>query len=178
MHKRQKGKNIQKWAKTLFAIKYKGGFCKQCNVEITLNNYDFHHTDPNEKESTISNIFECHITKIKKELDKCILLCPSCHRKIHMNTALIEENKIKIEEIAQKYLDGYEPYNGDNKITNNDKDAIVDLYVNQKKSCVEIGELYNCSNACVKKWLVRWEVNIDKSTHRGTYWDDKLKGFP
>jgi len=43
--------------------------------------YDFHHSDPNKKETTIgsSRAFE----SMKKELDKCALICANCHRKLH-----------------------------------------------------------------------------------------------
>ena len=43
---------------------------------------EFHHLDPNEKDFTISGkswAFE----RLKKEVDKCILVCNRCHTEIH-----------------------------------------------------------------------------------------------
>lgn len=46
---------------------------------------DFHHVNPNEKEMGISEMLSNRYTfeKIKKEIDKCIVLCSNCHRIHH-----------------------------------------------------------------------------------------------
>jgi hypothetical protein len=64
------------------AVKYKGGKCIQCKYDKDLKKLIFHHKNSLEKEFTISN---CNYKweRIKKELDKCILLCDSCHSKLH-----------------------------------------------------------------------------------------------
>lgn len=47
---------------------------------------DFHHTDPSEKEYTISTIVHTHSwEKIVNEINKCVVLCSNCHRKVHAN---------------------------------------------------------------------------------------------
>jgi len=65
-----------------------GGKCKICGIEATNENiaiFDFHHKNPDEKEfnlgqNTIGNIaFE----KVKKEAEKCDILCSNCHRLYH-----------------------------------------------------------------------------------------------
>jgi predicted HNH restriction endonuclease len=64
------------------AVAYKGGKCNICGYDRCLNAFDFHHLDPLEKDFTISN----HMTswdRIKKEIDKCVLVCSNCHREIH-----------------------------------------------------------------------------------------------
>jgi hypothetical protein len=46
---------------------------------------DYHHLEESEKRGTVANL-SSHGYKwdvIKEEIDKCILLCSSCHRKIH-----------------------------------------------------------------------------------------------
>lgn len=43
---------------------------------------DFHHIDPSEKEGEISKLFNSP-NKLKRELDKCIVLCSNCHRDLH-----------------------------------------------------------------------------------------------
>lgn len=48
---------------------------------------DFHHLDPNIKEFNIGIIVRStySIKKIIKEINKCIILCSNCHRKLHYN---------------------------------------------------------------------------------------------
>lgn len=45
---------------------------------------DLHHPDPNEKEVTVSNVISYWSwERLKTEIDKCIVVCSNCHRKIH-----------------------------------------------------------------------------------------------
>lgn len=46
---------------------------------------DFHHVDGNEKEAAISRAVHTawSIEKIKKEIEKCIVVCKNCHAMIH-----------------------------------------------------------------------------------------------
>ncbi len=61
-------------------IEIKGGKCCRCNGVFPPEVYDFHHTDPKEKEGSIM-----HLTgkKLEFELEKVILLCANCHRIFH-----------------------------------------------------------------------------------------------
>ena len=65
-------------------ISYKGGKCVSCGYNKSIGALEFHHKDPSKKDFSIS-AQHCHSfgEKIKKELDKCILLCANCHREIH-----------------------------------------------------------------------------------------------
>lgn len=58
--------------------------CIKCgeNHPATL---DFHHEDPSVKEFGISYaVSRGHsLKRIKEELNKCIVLCSNCHRKLH-----------------------------------------------------------------------------------------------
>lgn len=66
----------------LAAILYKGSKCQKCGYNDNISALEFHHENPNEKEFGIS---ASHVAweKMKKELDKCILLCSNCHREEH-----------------------------------------------------------------------------------------------
>jgi len=46
---------------------------------------DFHHVDSSIKEGNISNMVHSgySVKNIIKEVEKCIILCANCHRKIH-----------------------------------------------------------------------------------------------
>jgi len=67
-------------------IKQFGGKCQSCGLELTDNNYcvfDFHHTDPQEKEYMWTKLRLFSDSRIQEELAKCILLCANCHRMAH-----------------------------------------------------------------------------------------------
>ena len=78
-----------KYEKKIKSIEYKGGCCSRCGIKSShICIYDFHHTDSNEKDFNISKILTNNWENIKKELDKCILLCANCHRIVHqINTS-------------------------------------------------------------------------------------------
>lgn len=66
------------------AIKYKGGKCEKCGYNKCNGALDFHHLNPLEKDFSISSTGTTKsFERIKKELDKCILVCANCHREIH-----------------------------------------------------------------------------------------------
>lgn len=45
---------------------------------------EFHHEDPKKKEGSISKLaLEWADERLRKELDKCTVLCANCHRKLH-----------------------------------------------------------------------------------------------
>ena len=68
----------------LLAVEYKGGECEVCGYKKCVNALEFHHIDPNEKEFGVGeNGYTRSIEAIKKELDKCILVCSNCDREIH-----------------------------------------------------------------------------------------------
>lgn len=64
------------------AVEYKGGKCQECGYNKCVGAMDFHHLDPQEKDFTISgNAGKWE--NIKRELDKCVLLCKNCHAERH-----------------------------------------------------------------------------------------------
>lgn len=67
------------------AVKYLGGKCAICGYNKSIASLDFHHVNPNEKDTSFYNLKAKFSDKFKKELDKCILLCANCHRELHYN---------------------------------------------------------------------------------------------
>lgn len=63
-------------------VEYKGGKCENCGYNKCLDALDFHHRDPNKKDFGIGGKTKS-IDKMKKEADKCVLVCANCHREIH-----------------------------------------------------------------------------------------------
>jgi predicted transcriptional regulator len=66
------------------AVEYKGGKCVKCGYDKYIGALDFHHLNPDNKEFSLGTLkFISLNDKVKKELDKCILVCSNCHREIH-----------------------------------------------------------------------------------------------
>jgi hypothetical protein len=76
---RNKQKNIE-W----FEEYKKNLKCIKC-PENHISCLEFHHLDSNNKEFNISQLAHStySIETILKEIDKCIVLCSNCHRKLH-----------------------------------------------------------------------------------------------
>jgi len=65
-------------------VEYKGGKCSKCGYKKYSGALDFHHVDPSTKSFALSKGSMCKsLTALKKEADKCILLCANCHREHH-----------------------------------------------------------------------------------------------
>ncbi len=85
---------IRRYRAKAAAIEYLGGKCIKCGWNGNQAALQFHHTDSKEKEFTIGNVANKSWDSIKKEMQKCILLCANCHM-IHHST---KNDKIFLEE--------------------------------------------------------------------------------
>ena len=65
--------------------------CTRC-PEKHMAVLDFHHLDDNEKYDSVSVMVNDMVPKKKilKEIEKCIVLCSNCHRKLHWD---LHQNK-------------------------------------------------------------------------------------
>lgn len=64
-------------------VEYKGGKCERCGYDKDcLRSYEFHHIDPKKKDFTVA-AKSLGFEKLKKEVDKCMLVCRNCHAEIH-----------------------------------------------------------------------------------------------
>ncbi len=85
------GTNNYQWTKQRAIkkqlIEYKGGKCEICGYNKCQGALQFHHLNPEDKSFTISktnlNLNKYTIEELKKEVDKCILICANCHAEIH-----------------------------------------------------------------------------------------------
>ena len=64
-------------------IAYLGGICLRCGYKEHPAAMDFHHIDPSQKEFHLGKYQNKLNDKVRKELDKCVLLCANCHRILH-----------------------------------------------------------------------------------------------
>jgi len=68
-------------------VEYKGGKCEKCGYDKYFGALEFHHIEPGKKDFSISNAKLTTFSDIvKKELDKCLILCANCHREEHAKT--------------------------------------------------------------------------------------------
>ncbi len=83
-HKRKKWvEKVVRWRQNTKRklVEYKGGKCIKCGYDKCIAALVFHHRDPSKKDFQISGrtmAFE----KMKKEADKCDLVCANCHAEI------------------------------------------------------------------------------------------------
>ena len=82
----QKGIDMKKRA-----IAYKGGKCEDCGLSWHYAVYHFHHLDPKLKDKNMGGMRTCGWIRIKKEIDKCVLLCSNCHVLRHVK--IWDENR-------------------------------------------------------------------------------------
>lgn len=63
-------------------VEYKGGCCERCGYDKTIQALQFHHLNPDEKDFSISGKSYSY-ERMKKEVDKCMMVCANCHIEIH-----------------------------------------------------------------------------------------------
>jgi len=71
-------KEIRIWYKNF----KKESCCLVCGKRKKLQ---FHHVDPKTKKDTVSNLVHksASTSEIAQEINKCVILCSKCHRKVH-----------------------------------------------------------------------------------------------
>ncbi|MFA6511639.1 MAG: HNH endonuclease signature motif containing protein [Patescibacteria group bacterium] len=68
----------------VMAVEYAGGHCQICGYKKTVAALELHHRDSKKKVFAISGQgLTRSWERIKKEADKCVLLCANCHREVH-----------------------------------------------------------------------------------------------
>lgn len=72
------------------AVNYKGGKCIKCGYNNYIGSLDFHHLDSRKKNFSIGDFKTYDWEQIKKEIDKCILLCRNCHGEFHGGIITLE----------------------------------------------------------------------------------------
>jgi hypothetical protein len=68
-------------AKRLRSFKEQAG-CALCGESFPPA-LDFHHREPSEKHYEIGRMTNRNAKTVDREIEKCIVLCATCHRKIH-----------------------------------------------------------------------------------------------
>ena len=80
-------------------VDYRGGKCAICNYDKCPWALDFHHVDPKSKSFGLSvEGLTQSVEALKKEADKCIVICANCHREVHSGLTQIPK------KIKNKYI--------------------------------------------------------------------------
>ena len=89
-----------------------GGKCSNCKTSDPRL-LEFHHVNPSDKEFSISKAISSrwNIEKVRKEAEKCTLLCSNCHRE-HHDLNFSKKIKMKKFKISQKDVDFFNQKNG------------------------------------------------------------------
>ena len=80
-----------------FAVSCKGGRCEICGYSKSVWALDLHHRDPKTKHFGIAaKGYTRSWEAVRKEADKCVLVCANCHREIGAGiTQLPDESPVE-----------------------------------------------------------------------------------
>jgi len=82
--------------KTL-AIQYKGGKCQICGYSKYQGALDLHHVSGKKEFGIGDKGYTRSWEKIRREIDKCVLVCANCHRELEASVAQLPEG-IQVEK--------------------------------------------------------------------------------
>ena len=85
--RREQNNTTRKYKTTL--VQYKGGKCEICGYDKCIAALDFHHLDPSQKDTNWIHMRRWNPERVKKEVDKCQLVCRNCHSEIHYNQGVV-----------------------------------------------------------------------------------------
>ncbi len=88
---------IRRFRSKAAAIKYLGGKCIKCGWHGNQAAMQFHHKDTSKKDFIIGAVANKSWDSIKKEMQKCVLLCANCH--------MIEHSSKNEEKFLKEALD-------------------------------------------------------------------------
>lgn len=74
---------IRRYRAKKAGVEYLGCKCNRCGWSGDLSGFDFHHIDGKDFNLGAAKMANTKWSEIKKELDKCELLCALCHRIEH-----------------------------------------------------------------------------------------------
>lgn len=136
-------------------LEYSGGSCIKCGYNKCPASLTFHHRNPSEREfwigglsERINSIDELN-SKIKKEIDKCDLLCANCHTLEHSDSNYYELNKIEIDRRISNYREIQ------SKISRDDVYRMYDSGVLQ----MDIAKHFNASGGTISDILKEYKKN-------------------
>ncbi|GAG65823.1 unnamed protein product [marine sediment metagenome] len=98
MYNKKEDEFILRWAKKIKAIELMGGKCIKCGNN-SIFKFEFHHIGHKEdKDKEINRLIGSgkRWSLVKRELDRCNLVCRNCHAEIHYLNGRSSKKKIEI----------------------------------------------------------------------------------
>jgi 5-methylcytosine-specific restriction endonuclease McrA len=77
--------------KVAWARKKLGGKCAACGFDKYDCALDIHHLVPAEKDVAFRTMRFWSLSRIEKEIEKCVLLCKNCHAAVHAGEIVLEK---------------------------------------------------------------------------------------
>jgi hypothetical protein len=91
-----KAKHREEWQRFKSTLQ-----CAKCGASHPAI-IDFHHLDPSEKDKTVNQLFKNYsYKKIREELKKCIALCANCHRILHYEERISQQDSEKSSSASE-----------------------------------------------------------------------------
>jgi len=163
-------------------VDYKGGKCETCGYNKRIPPaYHFHHKDPEQKDFGISSQ-SLSFEKQKAEVDKCLLLCATCHQELHWeldqelrSERMVLNRKMYPKTITcafckkesrrkwyqQKYCDGECAKKAQRKVV--DRPSKEQLMIElQSHTYVELGKKYGVRDNSIKKWVRNYGIALER----------------
>lgn len=150
-------------------VEYKGGKCEICGYNKCLNALDFHHRNPEEKEFALNTAnYNKSLDILKKEVDKCILVCATCHREIHF-----EENEKRRENFIYNDLNrakALSKLNLDNVIKDHEDGLTqLDISIKYEVSLSTVRRFFQQNNLTKKQFFCDKEILLETFKKNPTY---------
>jgi len=163
-----------------------GGKCNICGCIDYYEVYDIHHLDSESKNKEISKYYTSNGRRLSnisfnvliKELEKCVMLCSNCHRKLHRNhTKLIYKKTFDAEVLIKEFCDicpvcgngKLKKYkNCSNKCRYKSRRIVKRPTRNILKKEIEehsysyLGRKYNVNYNTIKKWAIFYDIELKK----------------
>lgn len=158
-------------------VAYKGGKCEKCGYDKCIAAMDFHHENPTEKEFGLS---QRGLTKslniLKKEADKCLLLCANCHRETHDSLSEFKDitsdkhkrlpkTSVKCKVCNRNTYNKY--YCSDKcsqlakrKVTRPDKEELIEILKNN--NWTKAAKIFRVTDNTVRKWARSYNISTNR----------------
>jgi Mor family transcriptional regulator len=143
--------------------------CELCGYNTCATSLEFHHLDPNTKDTKISKFVYNHSWKTlenltdeaKKELDKCIVVCRNCHQTLHQDMKFIQLNW---EEIVAKSINLIEKnLINSQEVIRLGKEGFDKFEISKKLNCSKerVWEILKSNNLTKPKHIVDKKIILD-----------------
>jgi len=85
----------------------RGGGCEFCGCVEPFELYDWHHIDDtDDNKIKVSHLVLSHasLERLQREMDKCVVLCPTCHKKYHKDLLCMLDHKYRPDLIPYTHV--------------------------------------------------------------------------